>query len=190
MTFKKAETAAEFAQIHALNYRTFVEEVGQYEPDGTGVLVDRFHSKNTYFIALDNAGTVAGMLAVHDEPPFSAAARLADPAILAGLGRPMEVRLLAIAQLARHRMILAGLLWNAFDEARRRGCTHLVISGRTEKLRLYERLGFGALGPAVPAGEASFVPMVLAVAAAAEHPLRRRIQSRAKCFAPSRSLVP
>src|SRR5690242_10073321 len=96
LTFKQADSGWAFEQIHRLNYRTFVEEIGQYAPDGSGVLVDRFHDKNKYFIAVQD-GRVVGMLAVHDQPPFSVESRLPDPAILRSLGgRLLEVRLLAL----------------------------------------------------------------------------------------------
>ena len=88
LIFKRAETAAEFDQIHRLNYRTFAEEVQQYAPDGTGVLVDRFHDKNVYYIAVEN-GRVLGMVAANDQPPFSVEKRVPDPASLDALGGPL-----------------------------------------------------------------------------------------------------
>jgi len=51
-TFKRAETVAEFEQIHALNYSTFVREIPQHEDPGDGRLVDKFHAENTYLICL------------------------------------------------------------------------------------------------------------------------------------------
>ena len=186
MIFKKDDTGGEFEQVHALNYRTFAEEIGQFAADGSGILVDRFHAKNTYFVAVEQE-RVLGMVAVHDEPPFSAASRLADRTVLGTLRRPLEVRLLAIEPHARHRMILAGLMWKAFEAAQGRGCSHILISGRAEKLRIYEKLGFRTLGPAVRAGAAWFSPMALAMEDAVQHPMRGWIQSRSKCFVPLRS---
>ena len=75
--FKRAETNEEFEQIHRLNYRTFVAEIPQHRDPGTGRLVDKFHDKNGYFVALD-CGRVIGMISVHDQPPFSVADRLSD----------------------------------------------------------------------------------------------------------------
>jgi aspartate aminotransferase-like enzyme/GNAT superfamily N-acetyltransferase len=163
LVFKRADSPAEFDQIHRLNYRTFAEEVGQHAADGSGVLVDRFHSKNTYFIALEQ-GRLLGMIAVHDEPPFSVSSRLPDPSILASLSGPLlEVRLLAIAPEARRRMILAGILWELYRYAKARGYSHLIISGLAERAPMYEKLGFRPLGPAVPDGAASFIPMALSL---------------------------
>jgi hypothetical protein len=81
--WKRAETPGEIEQIHELNHRTFVEEIRQ-QPDGGGRrLVDRFHEKNRYFIALRGA-RVVGMVSVNDRPPFSIEERLPDPEALEG----------------------------------------------------------------------------------------------------------
>src|SRR5262245_14530895 len=88
--FKLADTDEELEQIHRLNYRTFVEEIPQYPDASGGRLVDKFHAKNTYFIALVDA-RVVGMLSVHDQPPFSVAGRMRDPSLLERPGRrPLE----------------------------------------------------------------------------------------------------
>ena len=163
LIFKTAETAEEFDQIHRLNYRTFAEEVQQYVPDGTGVLVDRFHDKNIYLIAVEN-GRVLGMVAANDQPPFSVVKRLTDSASLDALGGPLlEIRLLAVEPDSRHRMILGCLLWELYRYASNRGYSHAVISGITSNLEMYRRIGFQALGPAVGSGDASFVPMALSL---------------------------
>lgn len=169
MIFKTAESPAEFEQIHRLNYRTFAEEVGQYTPNGSGILVDRFHEKNTYHIALQGE-SLLGMVATHDRPPFSVAARLADPSVLDALGGPLlEVRLLAMNPDYRNRLVLPGLLWELYCDARARRYSHLIISGITERLSMYERVGFRALGPATQSGAAKYVPMALSLADPPEH---------------------
>src|SRR5438128_2866557 len=97
VSFKQADSVAEFEQIHRFNYKTFAAEIGQHTPDGTGVLVDRFHDRNTYFIALESgeeSGELIGMVSVNGNPPFSVEAKLADRAILDSLPRPvLEIRL-------------------------------------------------------------------------------------------------
>lgn len=161
--FKRAETPDEFEQIHCLNYRTFVTELAQYADPGTGRLVDKFHDKNTYFIAL-KAGRVVGMVSFHDRPPFSVADRLADPSVLNRPGtRPIEVRLLAVAPEQRHSPALAGLLTLFYEHAQANGYTHAYISGVVERLPLYQQFGFEPLGPAVRCGQASFVPMRVSI---------------------------
>ena len=160
-TFKQAQTKDEYKAIHHLNYRTFVREIPQHTDPGNGELVDKFHDKNTYFIAMRD-GTMAGMVSVHDQPPFSIESRLPDTDILRELhGRLMEIRLLAVEPNERHSLVFAGLLWSLYNYALDKGYTHLLISGVSERVRLYKRLGFHPIGEAVIQGEASFVPMVL-----------------------------
>jgi aspartate aminotransferase-like enzyme len=160
--FKRAEELHEFEAIHRLNYRTFVEEIPQHADPGTGRLVDKFHHKNVYFIALRDE-QVVGMISAHGEPPFSVATRLSDPSVLTRPGiRPLEVRLLAVDPGERNGIVLGGLLWSFYEHARDNGFTDLFISGVTNRTELYERLGFEALGPAVRSGEADFVPMSVA----------------------------
>ena len=169
---KRAETAGEFEQIHRLNYETFVKQLGQHPDTGTGSLVDKFHGRNLYFIVVCHA-RVAGIVAVHDDPPFSIADRLADLGALDRLGsRLLEVRLLAVAPQERNRAVFPKLICAVYRHACAHGHSHLLISGLQERLGLYRRLGFRALGPAVPCGRASFVPMSLAVDAAPACALR------------------
>jgi aspartate aminotransferase-like enzyme/predicted N-acetyltransferase YhbS len=160
-SFKAAETEEEFQAIHRLNYQTFVCEIQQHTDPGSEELIDKFHKKNTYFIAKRD-GQVVGMVAVHDEPPFSVEKRLPDPAVLQELGdRLLEIRLLAVQPGERNSLVFAGFVWALYNFALEQGYSHLLISGVTDKVRLYERLGFRSLGPAIPQGGAEFVPMVL-----------------------------
>lgn len=161
--FKQAETEQEFEQIHRLNYQTFVNEIPQHADPGTGILVDKFHQKNLYFIVLKK-GQLVGMLCAHDKPPFSVADRLPDPTVLQNPEmKPLEVRLLAIEPSERNSNLFFGLIWILYDYAQKNQKTHLVISGVAQRLRLYERLGFVPVGPVVGTGVASFVPMMLTV---------------------------
>jgi aspartate aminotransferase-like enzyme len=158
--FKRASTPTELDGVHRLNYQTFVREIRQHEDNGAGFLVDKFHDKNVYFIAL-RAEQVIGMVCVHDRPPFSTADRLSDPRVIAELGeRLLEVRLLAVDSDERHGLVFAGLIWTLYEYARAR-YTHLLISGVQNRVTLYEKFGFRPLGPAVQSGHAEFVPMVM-----------------------------
>jgi hypothetical protein len=166
--FKQAETDSEFEQVHALNYATFVREIPQHADSGDGRLVDKFHDKNRYFIALRGA-RVVGMLSLHDQPPFSVADRLPDPGILCEPGtRPVEIRLLAIRPEERHTTVFGGLTWSVMQHILGSGHTHLFISGFEDRQSMYRRLGFEALGPAVGAHGAQFVPMCLTATRMAE----------------------
>jgi aspartate aminotransferase-like enzyme len=158
--FKRAETPQEMEQVHALNYRTFVGEIAQYPDSGDGRLIDKFHHKNVYFIAV-HEGQVVGMVSLHGEPPFSIASRLPDPGILERPGtRPLEVRLLAVEHDKRNSIVFTGLVWVLYLYAQEIGATHLFISGVQERISLYQQIGFEQIGPAIVSGRATFVPMM------------------------------
>lgn len=172
--FKRAEVPHEFEQIHQLNYRTFVSEIPQHADTGNGRLVDKFHEKNSYLIAV-RAHRVVGMVSVHDQPPFSVADRLCDPALLFRDGsRPLEVRLLAIEPACRGSTVIVGLLYSVYEYAKARSHSHLLISGIEDRLSMYQHLGFEPLGPAVLCGAARFIPMSVTVNRLA-HQCQRKI---------------
>jgi aspartate aminotransferase-like enzyme len=162
LLFKEAESSAELQQIHALNHRIFAEEIGQHHIHPSGLLVDRFDSQNRYFIAVRD-GIVIGMISVHAGPEFSITKRLPDAGVIRTFARPAEMRLLAIHSEERGRTVLAGLLWQAYSFAVADGFSHLLISAIVEREPMYRKLGFHPLGPAVPEGSASFIPMVMAI---------------------------
>lgn len=167
--FKRAETSDEFEQIFRLNHAVFAGELEQHPTQPGERLVDKFHDKNSYVIAL--AGDqIIGMISVNGEPPFSVAAKLADPSVLDGYGRLLEVRLLAVEPAHRNGVVMAGLMLGVYEHAR--DFDAMVISGHVEKAGIYHELGFGDLGPPVPSGEALYVPMAIRVADLAERQAR------------------
>lgn len=178
--FKIANEPDEFEQIYELNYRTFVLELHQHDAEGNR-LVDKFDEKNIYFVA-KRGHKVVGMVCVHDRPPFSVESRLPDPRILYRPGlKPLEARLLAVdPEERRGGLVFSGLVWAVYVYARREGYTNLFISGLAERQRLYERLGFRPLGPAVPEGDVSFVPMMINLLDLPERILRDIALWRAK----------
>jgi aspartate aminotransferase-like enzyme len=162
LVFKEAVDQNELEQIHALNHRIFAEEIAQHKPQSSGLLIDRFHAQNRYFIAVRNA-VVIGMISAHSGPEFSVRRRLLDPSMLTELPKPLEIRLLAIEPKERNRTVLSGLLWQVYDFAVSNDFSHLLISAISWREDMYRRLGFRPLGPAVPDGSASFIPMVMAI---------------------------
>ena len=159
--FKLAESPDEIEQIQRLVYRTFVLEIKQHPDPGGGRLIDKFHHKNRYLVAVRD-GQVWGMVAVHDQPPFSVAEAIPTPGVLEQLSPSLlEVRLLAVEPARRHRRLFGGLLWAVYDYARQLGYEHLAISGLQERQGMYQRMGFRPLGDPVPRGQAYFVPMLL-----------------------------
>ena len=161
MVFKEAIASDEIEQLHRLNYRTFAEELKQYETNETKVLVDRFHANNRYFIAVDG-DHVRGMISFNGEPPFSIEKRLPHGfEVKRMFCNPCEVRLLAIEPDFRNSMVIAGLFWQVYSAARREGHSHMLVSGVTDRLEMYRALGFRELGPAIVSGEASYIPMAM-----------------------------
>ena len=167
--FEKAETAGQFEQIFRLNHAVFAGELEQYPALDSERLVDKFHDKNLYLVAL--AGEeVVGMISLHDQPPFSVAGKLANPALLDGYGRLIEARLLAVEPAHRNGVVMAGLMLCAYEHVR--AYDALVISGHLEKCGLYHELGFRDLGPPVESGQAMYVPMAIRVTELAERQAR------------------
>jgi N-acyl amino acid synthase FeeM len=162
--FKRAETPPELADIQRLLYRTFVVEIPRYDDPGTDYLVDKYHQRNLYFIAVRN-GRVCGVTAVHDQPPFSVAAALDDPSLLQDLGpRLLEARIFAVEPRERFGLVFAGLVCSIHDYAKSNDYRSIVITGLANCQRMYERMGFRPLGPPALRGNEYFVPMVLDLA--------------------------
>jgi N-acyl-L-homoserine lactone synthetase len=68
--FRLARERRELEQVHALQYKAFVEEIPQHAPNESERHVDRFHDENAYVVALDGE-TVIGSIAVRGTRPFS-----------------------------------------------------------------------------------------------------------------------
>jgi len=102
------------------------------------------------------------MISINRNQPFSIEKRLLHGTELKRMFRnPCEVRLLAIEPGFRNGMVLAGLFWQVYSEARRECRSHMLISGVTNRSEMYRALGFRELGPAVASGDAIYVPMVM-----------------------------
>ncbi|MEQ2009004.1 MAG: GNAT family N-acetyltransferase [Limisphaerales bacterium] len=159
LTFKVADTHDEFEAIHALNYRTFAEEIPQHAPNSERRLVDKFHAENTYLIAL--AGQqLAGMITLRARRPFSLHAKLPDLDAHLPPGRSwVEVRLLAVEKAWRGSDVFAGLMRLLEREVTARGLDAAVVSATTRQRKLYEHLGFEPFGPLVGREGAWYQPM-------------------------------
>ena len=167
--FKIASEPQELEQIHALNYRTFVDELPQHPANAERRLVDRFHQENVYVISLKDE-TVVGMLALRPHRPFSLDAKLPNLDDYLPEGRkPCEVRLLAIDDAYRKGPVLPGLLSMVWEIARARDFDCAVISATTRQLKLYGHLGFTPFGPLVGTAEAPFQPMIATLETFRDH---------------------
>jgi aspartate aminotransferase-like enzyme/GNAT superfamily N-acetyltransferase len=159
LRYKFATEPWEFEAIHRLNYRTFVEEIPQHQPNAEERLVDRFHAENLYAICL-HGDRVVGMVAGRTVRPFSLDARVPDlDAHLPAGRRPVEVRLLAVEKEYRSGVVFArlvGFLARHFSDV---GYDLGLISGTTRQIRLYRHMGFTPFGPLTGTAEASYQPM-------------------------------
>ena len=159
LTFKVASDEWEFEQIHRLNYETFVEEIPQHERNGRGVLVDRFHEQNTYFICL-KGDRLLGMVAARDQRPFSLDQKLENLDAYLPPGRSVcEIRLLTIDKRHRNGRMIQGLLSMLAIHCLKKGYEVAIISGTVQQERLYRRLGFEPFGPRVGSAGALYQPM-------------------------------
>jgi ribosomal protein S18 acetylase RimI-like enzyme len=160
---KVATEPDDLEQIHALNYRTFVEEIPQHDPDPERRLVDRFHAENTYVVC--KAGdAVVGMVCVRDRRPFSVDEKIGPfedhlPPDVPVPGRPCEIRLLAIDPAHRGSRVILGLLSHLLRLGLERGYDFALMSGRPANMTLYRGLGFRPFGPLTGTTEAPFQPM-------------------------------
>lgn len=161
LVFKRATEDWEIEQIHRLNYRTFVEEIPQHQSSPSHRLVDKFHAENTYLICLCE-NTLAGMLAVRGNRPFSLDAKVPNLDSHLPPGRKIcEVRLLAVEKKFRGAQVLQGLLALLWQHGVEMGYDLAIISGTTRQFKLYHHLGFAPFGPMVGSGEAQFQPMYI-----------------------------
>ena len=159
LIFKVAVEDWELEQVHRLNYRTFVEEIPQHDPNPEGRLVDRFHAENTYIICLQGRRLV-GMLAVRATRPFSLDSKLPNLDAYLPKGRtPVEVRLLAVEPEFRKTVVFSQLFEHVVRYCLTEGYDIAIISGTTRQQRLYQHLGFVPFGPVVGSGDAQFQPM-------------------------------
>jgi hypothetical protein len=163
LKFKIATEDWEFAQIHHLNYTTFVEEIPQHGTNPDHELVDKFHRENTYIIALDRDRLV-GMIAVRGSRPFSLDGKLENLDTYLPAGRKLcELRLLAVDKKHRNGWVFWGMGKLLAEHCLRQGYDLALISGTTRQQRLYRHLGFLPFGPLVGAGGAQFQPMYLSL---------------------------
>ena len=169
LKFKIASEESEFEQIHQLNYRTFVEEIPQHEPNPAGSLVDTFDKENTYIIAL-KGGKLVGMIAVRDKRPFSLERKVENlDRYLPEARSSCELRLLSVEKSLRNSMVFRGLARRLAVYCKRRGYDLALISAFPRRVPLYRRFGFVPFGPLIGKPGAFFQPMYLTRAAFERH---------------------
>ncbi|MBN2163527.1 MAG: aminotransferase class V-fold PLP-dependent enzyme [Pontiellaceae bacterium] len=177
--FKVAELPWEIDAVHALNYKTFVEEIPQHAPNRDRMLADKFHEENTYIVCVhEEQRVLAGMIAFRDSRPFSLDHKLENLDIYLPQGRSLcEIRLLAVEEEFRYTRITQGLIAQLVQHAIDCGHDLAVISGTVRQIKLYTYLGFVPFGPLVGSEDAQYQPMYLTLEAYQD------LKSRSRSFA-------
>jgi aspartate aminotransferase-like enzyme len=178
--YRIARLPWELEAIHALNYKTFVEEIPQHQPNKERKLIDRFHEQNTYIVCVDpEQHVLAGMVAFRNQRPFSLDAKLDDlDSYLPAGHSSCEIRLLAVEEKCRYTRICQELIAALVHHAIDRGQNLAVISGTVRQLKLYRYLGFVPFGPLVGRAGAQYQPMYLTLDAYRNLTTRSRAFSR------------
>ncbi len=155
-------TSADDDAIHALNYRTFVEDIPQHAPNAERRLVDRFHRDNVYAV-YERHGRVVGMVSGRTQRPFSLDEKLGGVDAYLPSGRtPVEIRLLAVESAYRASRVFAQLVGHITRHFLGLGYNLGIMSGTTRQLRLYRHLGFQPFGPLIGTELAPYQPMYIA----------------------------
>jgi aspartate aminotransferase-like enzyme/GNAT superfamily N-acetyltransferase len=161
-------TAQDADAIHRLNYRTFVEEIPQYDPNPDEQLVDRFHDENTYAV-YEVDGTIVGMVAARTQRPFSLDQKIPGmDRLLPPFRKAVEFRMLAVDREHRNGRVFTALVRFIVDHFASEGYDLGLISGTTRQLRLYRHLGYQPFGPLVGRDGAWYQPMYITLATLAE----------------------
>ncbi|MCG7335244.1 aminotransferase class V-fold PLP-dependent enzyme [Sporosarcina sp. ACRSM] len=160
--YKIADTSAEFEQIHALNYRTFVEEIPQHERNDAHKLIDKFHDENTYLICKKDDQLI-GMIAIRSKRPFSLDGKigLVEKQLPMQVENPVEIRLLAIEPAYRNGRAFLGLTQALVQYCLKAGYDAALISGTVREQKLYGQLGFRPFAQLTGTADAAFQPMYL-----------------------------
>lgn len=154
-------TSADADAIHALNYRTFVEEIPQHTPNAARRHIDRFHDENVYAV-YEVEDRIVGMVSGRTQRPFSLDQKLGSVDDYLPAGRtPVEIRLLAVEPEFRASRVFAQLVGFITRHFMAQGFDLGIMSGTTRQLRLYRHLGFHAFGPLIGTDQASYQPMYI-----------------------------
>ncbi len=173
VVFKLATESWEFDAIHALNYRTFVEEIPQHPENVARRQVDRFHDDNVYCIGV-REGTLLGMVSLRTKRPFSLDQKLTNIEQYLPAGKNIcEIRLLAVEPHMRQSRFTLSLFQFLARYALDAGFDLGIMSGTTRQLKLYHRIGFMPFGPLVGKGDALFQPMALSLDSFVDVTLKR-----------------
>lgn len=155
----KIATQDEFDKIYKLNHEIFADEIPQHEKRADGKLIDAFHEKNTYIVALDGEELI-GMVCYNPLRPFSLDKKMEDlDKYLPPHNKLVEVRLFAVRKdrrkqgiaLAILKLLIPSLIANGYDLG--------VISASLKELELYHNIGAVPFASLVGTKEVPYQPL-------------------------------
>lgn len=155
----KVASQDEFDKIHKLNHETFAEEIPQHQKREDGKLVDAFHEKNTYIVALEGEELV-GMVCYNAVRPFSLDKKMDDvDAYLPLHNNLVEIRLFAVKKNKRKQGIALAMLKHLIPSLISQGYDLGVISASLKELELYHNIGAVPFGSLVGTNEVPYQPL-------------------------------
>ena len=150
--------------IAALIHDTYALELGQYNANEAGRITDRLHNTNLYLVACMDTD-LAGMLSITlpSAASFSTLNRLplVPEDVANNLHKTAEIRLLAIKPTYRGQGVFDQLMQAAIITCYGQGIDRVLISAISNRVSLYEFMGFQTVGEAVQEGTAVFQPMII-----------------------------
>lgn len=156
---RKPLTESDFEAMWSLNHDVFAEELKQHACRDNGLLIDKFHHKNIYYIAA-HEHDIVGMISAHWIPPFSFDQKFSfNASRIYENDKIGEVRLLCVKKDYRKTSVAPKLLFTLISELRKSDINRVLISGLNEQKSLYEHIGFKAIGQPLQDGNAVFHPM-------------------------------
>lgn len=163
MIIKEADKQEEFDQIFKLNYKTFVEEIPQHNKRTDLKLVDKFHDKNKYVIALKN-NRLIGMVCYNTERPFSLEQKGVNiDDFVSSVNGIAEIRLLSIEKVYRNTSVTYKVLRYLITILKSKGISFGLISATTTQLSFYHKIGFKSFGGLTGKSGAYFQPMYISL---------------------------
>jgi predicted N-acetyltransferase YhbS len=155
----KVASQNEFDKIHELNHEVFANEIPQHEKKQDGKLVDAYHEKNTYIVALAGDELV-GMVCYNPIRPFSLDRKMDNlDAYLPPHNKLVEIRLFAVKKDKRKQGIALAMLKKLIPALISQGYDLGVISASLKELELYHNIGAVKFGNIVGTKEVPYQPL-------------------------------
>ena len=155
----KIASEQEFDKIYELNHEIFAEEIPHHEKQPDGRLIDSFHNKNTYIIALDGDELI-GMICYNPVRPFSLDKKMDNlDNYLPAHTKLVELRLFSVKKNRRKQGVALAMLKVLIPSLVKQGYDLGVISASLKELELYNAIGGVPFASLVGTQEVPYQPM-------------------------------